>query len=121
MTDKTVTEQDDGVEIARRMAEEEEGVGLVILLLEAARRVIGPALPVIAGLFIVYAFSGPYMPDLIAFKGTSMNRFVGQMTMSTEGIYGIPLDVSATIVFLFVLFGPCWTRPVPDSILSSWP
>jgi len=45
------------------------------------------------------------MPDLIAFKGTSLNRFVGQMTMSTEGIYGIPLDVSATIVFLFVLFG----------------
>jgi TRAP transporter 4TM/12TM fusion protein len=45
------------------------------------------------------------MPDLIAFKGVSMNRFVGQMTMSTEGIYGIPLDVSATIVFLFVLFG----------------
>ncbi|NNF98935.1 MAG: TRAP transporter permease [Desulfobacteraceae bacterium] len=81
------------------------GLVLVFLLLEASRRVIGPALPVIAGAFIVYAFAGPYMPDLIAFKGTSMNRFVGQMTMSTEGIYGIPLDVSATIVFLFVLFG----------------
>jgi TRAP transporter 4TM/12TM fusion protein len=81
------------------------GLLLVFLLLEASRRVIGPALPVIAGAFIVYAFAGPYMPDLIAFKGTSMNRFVGQMTMSTEGIYGIPLDVSATIVFLFVLFG----------------
>jgi TRAP transporter 4TM/12TM fusion protein len=81
------------------------GIALVILLLEAARRVIGPALPVIAGAFIFYAFAGPHMPDLIAFKGTSLNRFVGQMTMSTEGIYGIPLDVSATIVFLFVLFG----------------
>ena len=81
------------------------GLMLVGLLLEAARRTIGPALPVIASCFIIYAFLGPYMPDLIAFKGTSMNRFVGQMTMSTEGIYGIPLDVSATIVFLFVLFG----------------
>jgi TRAP transporter 4TM/12TM fusion protein len=81
------------------------GLVLVFLLLEASRRVIGPALPVIAGGFIIYAFAGPYMPDLIAFKGVSMNRFVGQMTMSTEGIYGIPLDVSATIVFLFVLFG----------------
>lgn len=81
------------------------GLVLVVLLLEASRRVIGPALPLIAGGFIVYAFAGPYMPDLIAFKGVSMNRFVGQMTMSTEGIYGIPLDVSATIVFLFVLFG----------------
>ena len=81
------------------------GIVLTLMLLEAARRVIGPALPVIAICFCVYAFFGPYMPDLIAFKGTSLNRFVGQMTMSTEGIYGIPLDVSATIVFLFVLFG----------------
>lgn len=81
------------------------GFLLVLLLLEATRRVIGPALPIIATLFIGYSFFGPYMPDIIAFKGVSLNRFVGQMTMSTEGIYGIPLDVSATIVFLFVLFG----------------
>jgi TRAP transporter 4TM/12TM fusion protein len=81
------------------------GAALTVLLMEAARRVIGPALPIIAILFCVYAFFGPYMPDLIAFKGVSINRFMGQMTMSTEGIYGIPLDVSATIVFLFVLFG----------------
>jgi TRAP transporter 4TM/12TM fusion protein len=74
-------------------------------LLEASRRVIGPALPIIAMFFCIYSFFGPYMPDLIAFKGVSLNRFIGQMTMSTEGIYGIPLDVSATIVFLFVLFG----------------
>lgn len=86
------------------------GVSLVLLLLEAARRVIGPALPVIATLFCIYSFFGPYMPDLIAFKGISVNRFVGQMTMSTEGIYGIPLDVSATIVFLFVLFGAMLDR-----------
>ena len=81
------------------------GFILIVLLLEATRRVIGPALPAIASVFLSYAFLGPYMPDLIAFKGTSLNRLMGQMTMSTEGIYGIPLDVSATIVFLFVLFG----------------
>lgn len=81
------------------------GLMLVILLLEATRRVIGPALPIIALFFITYGFLGPYMPDVIAFKGVSLNRFIGQMTMSSEGIYGIPLDVSATIVFLFVLFG----------------
>ncbi|MEA3437848.1 MAG: TRAP transporter fused permease subunit, partial [Thermodesulfobacteriota bacterium] len=81
------------------------GSALVILLLEASRRVIGPALPVIASFFILYSFFGPYMPEVVAFKGVSLNRFMGQMTMSTEGIYGIPLDVSATIVFLFVLFG----------------
>ncbi len=81
------------------------GLILVVLLLEATRRVIGPALPCIALAFTGYAFLGPYMPDIIAFKGVSLNRFLGQMTMSSEGIYGIPLDVSATIVFLFVLFG----------------
>ncbi len=81
------------------------GFTLIVLLLEASRRTIGPALTVIATVFTLYAFFGPYMPDVIAFKGVSLNRFVGQMTMSTEGIYGIPLDVSATIVFLFVLFG----------------
>jgi TRAP transporter 4TM/12TM fusion protein len=81
------------------------GLILLVMLLEAARRVIGPALSIIALLFCVYAFFGPYMPDVIAFKGVSLTRFMGQITMSTEGIYGIPLDVSATIVFLFVLFG----------------
>jgi TRAP transporter 4TM/12TM fusion protein len=81
------------------------GFILLVMLLEASRRVIGPALSVIATFFCLYAFFGPYMPDLIAFKGVSISRFVGQITMSTEGIYGIPLDVSATIVFLFVLFG----------------
>lgn len=81
------------------------GFFLLVLLLEASRRVIGPALSVIALFFCIYAFFGPYMPDVIAFKGVSVGRFMGQITMSTEGIYGIPLDVSATIVFLFVLFG----------------
>ena len=81
------------------------GFFLLILLLEASRRVIGPALSIIAAFFCFYAFFGPYMPDIIAFKGVSVGRFMGQITMSTEGIYGIPLDVSATIVFLFVLFG----------------
>ena len=81
------------------------GFVLLVLLLEASRRVIGPALSVIATFFCLYAFFGPYMPDVIAFKGVSVGRFMGQITMSTEGIYGIPLDVSATIVFLFVLFG----------------
>ncbi|HEC32583.1 MAG TPA: TRAP transporter large permease subunit, partial [Deltaproteobacteria bacterium] len=86
------------------------GLLLVILLLEASRRVIGPALSLIAIFFSAYAFLGPYMPDVIAFKGVSLNRYIGQMTMSTEGIYGIPLDVSATIVFLYVLFGAMLDR-----------
>ena len=81
------------------------GVILIVLLLEAARRSLGPALAVVATFFIFYSFFGPYMPDVIAFKGVSFSRFMSQQTISTEGIYGIPLDVSATIVFLFVLLG----------------
>lgn len=83
------------------------GLVLVVLLLEAARRVIGPALPVIAICFCTYAFlsSQWFIPDVLQAKSVSLNKFIGQMTMSTEGIYGVPLDVSAKIVFLFVLFG----------------
>lgn len=81
------------------------GIFLVVVLLDAARRVIGPALPIIAGVFTLYAFFGPYMPDFIAFKGVSLARYVSQICLTTEGIYGIPLGVSARIVFLFVLFG----------------
>jgi TRAP transporter 4TM/12TM fusion protein len=86
------------------------GVILVVLLLEACRRALGAALTVVAGAFVLYAFFGPYMPEVIAFKGVSLSRFMGQETMSTEGIYGIPLDVSAAIVFLFVLLGAMLER-----------
>jgi TRAP transporter 4TM/12TM fusion protein len=78
---------------------------LIVILFEASRRVIGPALSLIAVLFTAYAFLGPYMPSVFAFKGVSLTKYISQIALSTEGIYGIPLDVSATTVFLFVLFG----------------
>ena len=86
------------------------GFMLVILLLEATRRVIGPALPIIAVVFIAYVFAGPNLPDFMAFKGVSVTRFISQMTMDSEGIYGVPLHVSASVVFLFVLFGTMLER-----------
>ena len=81
------------------------GVILIIFVLEASRRVIGPALGIIAILFTLYAFLGPYMPSIFAFRGVTLRRYLSQIALSTEGIYGIPLDVSANTVFLFVLFG----------------
>jgi TRAP transporter 4TM/12TM fusion protein len=81
------------------------GTILVLLLLEAARRIIGPALPIIALLFTAYGFLGPHLPDLFAFKGVSIRKYLSNITLSTEGIYGIPLGVSASIVYLFVLLG----------------
>jgi TRAP transporter 4TM/12TM fusion protein len=81
------------------------GIILVIFLLEATRRVIGPALSVIAILFTAYAFLGPHMPELISFRGVSITKYLSNITLSTEGIYGIPLGVSSSIVYMFVLLG----------------
>ncbi len=81
------------------------GVLLLVLLLEAARRALGPALPCIAVVFTVLCFFGPELPRFAAFKRVSPNQLLSQLTMSTEGIYGLPLYVSASMVFLFVLFG----------------
>ena len=95
------------------------GVVLVLLLLEAARRSIGPALSVIALLFTVYAFLGPYLPDLFAFKGASLRKYLSNVTLSTEGIYGIPLGVSASIVYLFVLMGALLDRAGAGSFFTN--
>jgi TRAP transporter 4TM/12TM fusion protein len=81
------------------------GVLLIVVLLEATRRSIGPALPIIALVFTAYSFLGPHMPSVLAFRGVSLTKYLSQIALSSEGIYGIPLGVSATIVFLFVLLG----------------
>ena len=86
------------------------GIMTIVLLLKAARRSLGMALPIIAIVFILYDYFGQYMPDLIAHKGASINKIVGQMYLTTEGIFGVPLGVSASYVFLFVLFGALLER-----------
>ena len=77
----------------------------IVILLEAGRRVLGLALSLIAIVFLAYAFLGPYMPELIIHKGASLNKIAGHMYLTSEGIFGVPLGVSAGFVFLFVLFG----------------
>lgn len=77
----------------------------VPLLLEAARRSLGPALVIIASLFLLYSFFGNYMPELIEHKGYSLSQVVNHQWVTTEGVFGIALGVSADFVFLFVLFG----------------
>jgi TRAP transporter 4TM/12TM fusion protein len=86
------------------------GIVLIVLLIEAARRVIGPALSIIVIVLSTYAFIGPYMPSFLSYRGVSITKYISQIVLSTEGIYGIPLDVSATTVFLFVLFGAMLNR-----------
>ena len=75
------------------------------LLLEATRRVVGPPLAIIAGLMLVYAFAGPWMPEVVAHKGVSLSKAVSHYWLSTEGVFGVAVGVSASYIFLFVLFG----------------
>jgi len=81
------------------------GVVGLILLLEATRRALGPPLMVVAGVFIIYAFFGPYMPSVIAHKGASLSKGMSHYWLGTEGVFGIALGVSTGMVFMFVLFG----------------
>jgi TRAP transporter 4TM/12TM fusion protein len=77
----------------------------VVLLVEAARRAVGPALAVIAGIMLLYIFIGPWLPGLLGHKGASLSRAASQMWLTSEGIFGVALGVSTSVVFLFVLFG----------------
>jgi TRAP transporter 4TM/12TM fusion protein len=77
----------------------------MILLLEATRRALGPPLMIIAMVFLVYTFFGPYMPSIIAHKGNTLGEVVNHHWITTEGVFGIALGVSTSFVFLFVLFG----------------
>ncbi|MCX7133892.1 TRAP transporter permease [Aeromonas sp.] len=80
------------------------------LLLEAARRALGPALAVIALLFLAYSLAGPWMPGLLAHRGVSFTALANHQWITTEGVFGIALGVSTSFVFLFVLFGALLER-----------
>ena len=82
-------------------------VGLVgiLLVVEATRRVVGLPMVTVVILFLAYAFAGPYMPGVLAHRGLTVSQLVGHLYFTTEGIFGIPLGVSSTFIFLFILFG----------------
>ncbi|MBI3031808.1 MAG: TRAP transporter permease [Candidatus Rokubacteria bacterium] len=86
------------------------GFLLVLLVLEATRRAVGLWLPAITTIFFLYAFVGPWMPELFSHRGYSLRRVIGHLYLTTEGIFGIPVGVSATFVFAFVLFGAILER-----------
>lgn len=92
---------------AGRLTEIDFYVGLiaVLLVLEATRRAVGLPITIIAVIFLAYAMFGPYMPAFLAHRGLDLERLVQTMFFTTEGILGTPLGVSATFIFLFLLFG----------------
>ena len=82
-------------------------VGLlgIIVVLEATRRVSNPVLPVIVIVFLAYCYFGRYAPSLFQHRGYNFYRIINHMYLGTEGIFGTPLAVSSTFVFMFILFG----------------
>jgi len=81
------------------------GLVMIVVVLEAGRRVAGRVLPCLGILFLVYALWGRYAPGIFMHRGFSLSRVIQQMYLTTEGIYGVAIGVSATYVFVFILFG----------------
>ena len=81
------------------------GFLLIVTLLEATRRISNPVLPCLAVTALLYCYFGRSLPEMIAHRGFSVQRIVNHMYLGTEGIFGTPLEVSSTFVFMFILFG----------------
>ena len=84
-------------------------IGLIVLF-EATRRAVGIPLVIVGSLFILYAFFGRVMPEVLSHGGISTNRFIEHMWFSTEGVFGLPIGVSNRFIFLYVLFGTLLDR-----------
>lgn len=81
------------------------GTVMIVLVFEGARRILGLALPSICAAFLLYGLLGQYLPGDLAHRGYDFSQIVDQLAFGTEGIFGIPTMVSASYIFLFVLFG----------------
>lgn len=81
------------------------GVILILLILEACRRLMGWALPIVSIVMVFYAFFGQYFPGLIAHPGYSLKRIIGYLFLGTEGVFGTALNMSSTVIAIFIIFG----------------
>ncbi len=81
------------------------GVGLIVLVLEAMRRTNGWIMPAVTISFVLYALFGAYLPEPWTHKGYEVGRLIGHMYMTLEGIYGVAVDVSSSLIILFTIFG----------------
>lgn len=97
-------------DIARRGAEPMEyeiylGIAAIVLVVEAGRRVVGNVLPCLSVLFLLYCYFGNYVPGMFQIRGYSLNRIIQHMYLTSEGIFGLALGISATFVIVFIIFG----------------
>ena len=81
------------------------GVLGIVMVIEAARRIVGLPIVIVVLAFLAYGFFGRYMPGPLAHRGLTINQMVGHLFFTTEGVFGIPMGVSSTFIFLFILFG----------------
>jgi TRAP transporter 4TM/12TM fusion protein len=81
------------------------GIVFIVILLEATRRTIGSVVPAVAVLFMAYAMAGPYLPAPWNHRGYGIDQLVGHLFITLEGIFGIPVDVSSSLIILFTIYG----------------
>ncbi|MGO4707401.1 TRAP transporter permease [Microvirga sp. 2MCAF38] len=81
------------------------GIAALVILIYLVFRVMGAALPIVAGLFLAYCLLGHLLPAPLDHRGYSLDQVIEHMSFGTEGIYAVPTLVSATYIFLFILFG----------------
>ena len=100
------------------------GGAVILLVLEATRRSVGPILPVTAVLFLLYAWLGPLLDQiglpLLAHRGYQPDRLIGTLFMTLEGIFGVPLDVAATYIILFTIYGAVLERSGAGQFFIDW-
>jgi TRAP transporter 4TM/12TM fusion protein len=100
------------------------GLVTLVAVLEATRRTTGWVLPATAMVFVVYAWSGPWLDrvglDIISHRGYGIARLVGTLYMGTEGLFGVPLDVASTYIILFTVFGAVLEASGAGAFFLDW-
>jgi TRAP transporter 4TM/12TM fusion protein len=100
------------------------GAATLAIILEATRRTVGLMLPVSAAVFIAYAFAGPLLDrvglDLLAHRGYDLERLIGSLYMTLEGVFGVPLDVAATYIILFTIYGAVLQYSGAGTFFLDW-
>ncbi len=96
------------------------GAGLILCILEATRRTTGWVLPFVTLIFLGYALAGPLMPEPLDHRGYSIGRIVGQNYLTLEGIFSTPLDVAATFIVLFTIYGAVLEKSGAGTFFIEW-
>ena len=92
---------------------------MILLILEATRRTVGWILPAITVIFLIYCYLGPYVPEPFDHRGFNINRIIGQNYLTLEGIFSTPMDVAATFIILFTVYGAVLERGGRWKVVSA--